>query len=255
MLTAFPLEIIDRILDYLHKDRRSLKNASLVCKNWLPTSRFHLFHHIVIYEDNIADLIVTIRSPLCTIHSTIPWITFNSLSSNDPNIKAAVPLLNIAEGLTLINFCWDGSNAQAITTLLPNLRHLVLQDTQFDTYNSLATCISSCSNLESLAVDLDASGRRHLHFKLPIAMITTAPPPCRRIYIDYPIRLIIAWFLQHPHSYSRLSTLELSSVMSSEHPAIKQFIHVLGDSLEVLRIDCGILSSQSHFHILTRTNL
>ncbi|KIP01799.1 hypothetical protein PHLGIDRAFT_80071, partial [Phlebiopsis gigantea 11061_1 CR5-6] len=41
-----PLEIQDMIIDHLHNDKRSLQSCALVCKHWLPASRYHLFHSI-----------------------------------------------------------------------------------------------------------------------------------------------------------------------------------------------------------------
>ena len=45
-VARLPPELIDRIIDYLHSDPRSLAACSLVCKLWEPTSRFHLFRRI-----------------------------------------------------------------------------------------------------------------------------------------------------------------------------------------------------------------
>ncbi|KAG7447428.1 uncharacterized protein BT62DRAFT_892499 [Guyanagaster necrorhizus] len=39
----FPPELCDRFIDFLHDDRKALKECSLVCRAWIPASRFHLF--------------------------------------------------------------------------------------------------------------------------------------------------------------------------------------------------------------------
>ena len=41
-LNKFPLELVDRIIDYLH-NHPTLRECSLVSKSWVPSSRFHLF--------------------------------------------------------------------------------------------------------------------------------------------------------------------------------------------------------------------
>lgn len=38
-----PPELIDRIIDFLHHDKRSLSQFSLISKSWNPRARFHLF--------------------------------------------------------------------------------------------------------------------------------------------------------------------------------------------------------------------
>ncbi|KIP06776.1 hypothetical protein PHLGIDRAFT_447754 [Phlebiopsis gigantea 11061_1 CR5-6] len=40
---AFPQETFDAIIDYLHHDVRTLKQCSLACHIWLPSSSLHLF--------------------------------------------------------------------------------------------------------------------------------------------------------------------------------------------------------------------
>ncbi|KAF7356432.1 CNH domain-containing protein [Mycena venus] len=38
-----PTEIFERILDFLHADKNALISCSVVCRDWFPTSRYHLF--------------------------------------------------------------------------------------------------------------------------------------------------------------------------------------------------------------------
>ncbi|EMD31054.1 hypothetical protein CERSUDRAFT_120173 [Gelatoporia subvermispora B] len=38
-----PPEITDRVIDFLHYDISTLRRCALVCRAWLPASRFHLF--------------------------------------------------------------------------------------------------------------------------------------------------------------------------------------------------------------------
>lgn len=43
MGASIPSEISDYIIDFLHNDRPTLSLCSVVCKEWLPASRHHLF--------------------------------------------------------------------------------------------------------------------------------------------------------------------------------------------------------------------
>ncbi|KAJ7454807.1 hypothetical protein FB451DRAFT_1408220 [Mycena latifolia] len=43
---SLPLEVIHLIIDGLHYDVPALKACSLVCSNWVPSSRSHLFRHL-----------------------------------------------------------------------------------------------------------------------------------------------------------------------------------------------------------------
>ncbi|KAJ7592165.1 hypothetical protein C8J56DRAFT_781240, partial [Mycena floridula] len=42
-LPQLPLEMVETVIDHLHKDVKSLKSCSLVCKAWLKPSRYHIF--------------------------------------------------------------------------------------------------------------------------------------------------------------------------------------------------------------------
>ncbi|KZP08268.1 hypothetical protein FIBSPDRAFT_840493, partial [Athelia psychrophila] len=48
-----PSEITDAIIDHLHADVASLEKCSLICKNWLPSARHHLFRAISLHSWNI----------------------------------------------------------------------------------------------------------------------------------------------------------------------------------------------------------
>ncbi|GJE95909.1 hypothetical protein PsYK624_121000 [Phanerochaete sordida] len=41
-----PQEVVDMVIDYLYDDRRSLRQCSLTCKAWEPSSTMHLFLRI-----------------------------------------------------------------------------------------------------------------------------------------------------------------------------------------------------------------
>ena len=44
-MTHLPNEILDIIIDFLHDDQDALQTCSLVCKSWLPSTRFHRFRN------------------------------------------------------------------------------------------------------------------------------------------------------------------------------------------------------------------
>ncbi|KAJ6535073.1 hypothetical protein B0H19DRAFT_964200, partial [Mycena capillaripes] len=47
---SLPRELCDLVVDYLHADRASLGSCALVCRAWVPASRFHLFEYISLTE-------------------------------------------------------------------------------------------------------------------------------------------------------------------------------------------------------------
>jgi hypothetical protein len=55
-MRGLPQELTDYIIDFLHDDPRTLKQASLVSKAWLECSRYHLFEILSIKYSHIMDL-------------------------------------------------------------------------------------------------------------------------------------------------------------------------------------------------------
>jgi hypothetical protein len=70
MPPPIPQELSDMILDFLHNDVSALCNAGLVCKSWLPASRFHLFSKLEIHL--CAPVYPRILELICAEGSTIP---------------------------------------------------------------------------------------------------------------------------------------------------------------------------------------
>ena len=66
-MLAIPQELCDMIIDFLHDDVEELCSAGLVCKSWLPASRFHLFSEIWLGPKDKDALDV-----ICAEGSTIP---------------------------------------------------------------------------------------------------------------------------------------------------------------------------------------
>ncbi|TFK32268.1 hypothetical protein BDQ12DRAFT_617414, partial [Crucibulum laeve] len=70
----FPRELIDMMIDFLHKDRQALKQCSLVCRGWVPATRYHLYGSwsISAYAwQNFHRTLLLLSHPLCTFTSSI----------------------------------------------------------------------------------------------------------------------------------------------------------------------------------------
>jgi hypothetical protein len=60
-------ELTDFIIDHLHSDRQSLSVCSLVCRKWLPASRFHLFGTVRVKWFNVHSFVELLGAPSSTI--------------------------------------------------------------------------------------------------------------------------------------------------------------------------------------------
>ena len=66
---TIPPELQDRIIDHLHSDNLALATCSLVCKTWLPASRYHFFQTqtLCLTNDNIHSFVELLNSPASTL--------------------------------------------------------------------------------------------------------------------------------------------------------------------------------------------
>ncbi len=48
MPVPLPPELVDAVVDHLHDDKLALATYSLLSHTWIPPSRFHLFHTIIL---------------------------------------------------------------------------------------------------------------------------------------------------------------------------------------------------------------
>ncbi|EMD39708.1 hypothetical protein CERSUDRAFT_112012 [Gelatoporia subvermispora B] len=58
---TLPPELTDRILDHLEGDRQALANCGLVCRTWLPRSRYHFFRELKLTSKNTKQLVQLLR--------------------------------------------------------------------------------------------------------------------------------------------------------------------------------------------------
>ncbi|KAK0204528.1 hypothetical protein DFS33DRAFT_1382400 [Desarmillaria ectypa] len=129
-------ELTDNIIDFLASNPCSLECTSLVCRLWLPRSRFHLFSSVrleLIKLRRIKKFLQLIQSPHCTIHIRTLAISARILpfewTSDYPDIATSVYSI-----LTVPGPC----------RALSHVESLVLD--QFDTTK---TCLSFAFGIEA----------------------------------------------------------------------------------------------------------
>ncbi|KAF7332905.1 hypothetical protein MVEN_02396000 [Mycena venus] len=104
---ALPHELWDAILDHLHDDRAALRAAALVCRTWVPTTRFHLFEDISLSPKctaRAACLNALLMSPYATIAPAVRKLALPGalvpIQIRGPNsVSRVIPLLGLVPGL------------------------------------------------------------------------------------------------------------------------------------------------------------
>jgi hypothetical protein len=78
-MANLPLELTDRVIDFLHSDKNALAACSLVCKSWVPASRYHFFGEITFTT------VAKVQSFIELFESTIAKVDENERLSNVTN--------------------------------------------------------------------------------------------------------------------------------------------------------------------------
>ncbi|KZT03273.1 uncharacterized protein LAESUDRAFT_704873 [Laetiporus sulphureus 93-53] len=155
-----PFEICDYILDHLWDDRKTLKVCSRVTREWLPTTRKHLFHFIRIVNDlelvAFEDVMLHSRDAvaLCVRTLDFGWDDRFAIPAFVPQTLASFGRL---EELTLRGTIWNDSYFSAKTIrwpILPMVKALHLHIRIVDDVVSLQRFICACPSLSSLKLQI-----------------------------------------------------------------------------------------------------
>lgn len=161
-----PIEVLERILDYLHDDREAILAASLVCRKWVYTPRYHLFnrmrlseihgrsHHLA--KEHADGFLALSQSEHCTILPALRYIIL--MTGNPPElIKEGVKILKLAKMLSALVYIpmtrsdWITWNGHA----LPQIRDFTFNSSQYVFSDNTWQLVTSFPNLRTLALYTD----------------------------------------------------------------------------------------------------
>lgn len=94
---VFPQELFDQVIDHLHDDKDALRQCSLVSRNWLPSSSFHLFERVS-YPPCHHAWDETFRHETCNcskVDAVSFWKILRHLVKNTPRVRQNVQRLRV----------------------------------------------------------------------------------------------------------------------------------------------------------------
>ncbi|KAF8183324.1 hypothetical protein K438DRAFT_1144488 [Mycena galopus ATCC 62051] len=233
---ALPPELWDAILDHLHHDRAALRAAALVCRIWVPTTRFYLFEDITL-------------SPKCPARAAC----LNALlMSPYATIAPAVRKLAVPGALTPVELRCAGG-VRHLTTLvglipglgqLPRLKELELSDYPLRFLDGLKTV----ERITLTGVCAGAGLLRIVHALPQLAQLTLdgvaavlyhsgghaiVESTVRRVTIRGSSLAFLGWLaLAAPH----VAALSVDTLVSSELQFLAEYLAVLGATLQELEL-------------------
>ncbi|KAJ7235715.1 hypothetical protein B0H12DRAFT_135040, partial [Mycena haematopus] len=226
-----PPEVIDLIIDNLHDHPPTLRTCSLISRNWLGGSRYHLFNGMYLFARNFLAFRELLKSP------------YNTLCFHLRNLHAIGLTHELAYLLPLLpGFCrlrslnihgnplrYDYQVPGAET--FPFIHSLTLSRASFASYPSFSDFLSRFPSLKTLALD-------RILFDDQENLI----PPALNLVLD---ALKITWapglfgWLRWTGFSLRAQSIELDfELLQMGHPVerLSEYLDALGTQLERLRL-------------------
>ncbi|KAJ7062298.1 hypothetical protein C8F01DRAFT_1252123 [Mycena amicta] len=136
-MDILPPELTDHTLDFLHDDLPSLRTCSLVCRAWVPASRFHLFQNVTLRRKwmrfsstQCRAFLMLLESRFCTFPTFVTHLTLEDLDPTPQDrFHDAYPVLRERlPGLESITFLrWKNLGTPPLHKLLPHCTGLLTE--------------------------------------------------------------------------------------------------------------------------------
>jgi hypothetical protein len=81
--SRLPAETVDTIIDHLHADKQSLLACGLTCKQWLPSSRCHLFSDIILNQQRVGSFLEILESASTDIALMVRRLVLHDFAEMD----------------------------------------------------------------------------------------------------------------------------------------------------------------------------
>jgi hypothetical protein len=215
-----PPEISDELMHLCCVDTSALKNFGLVCKSWLPASRYHLYMTTTIYPRNCLAFFKLLQSPFCTIRPFICHLEIEDLANTVVQTFSDPVALEAVRTLRLRNINWGALELGAkegFWSSFRGVKELGLSRVSFEKFDDFIELINSFPALERMSLrEIDYEGHRCSSAR----KVRNFAPHC---------------------AIPAIHTVVLESLLPREVPWICKFVQVLGASLKDLTLDTGEL--------------
>ncbi|KAM5530632.1 hypothetical protein V8D89_015701 [Ganoderma adspersum] len=256
-----PIELFELVIDCLH-DEKTLHSTSLVCKAWLPRSRFNLFRSIELnlprHLDGLIDLLAStpeiapIIQELSVSENSILALfrPTMSIAARFPLSLSSHPLIQLRR-LTVHHQLWLPTRYSPDYLLelsqLTSITCLDLFDVSFTTVADFSIVLRALAHLESISLahldcqrQLDPETSAAIGYELPLLRTL-------RVVADHPTSPI-DWFLSC-NKFPSLQDVDISYELSvsDPHQALGALWASAGSTLESVTLSISKRSTGSHF--------
>lgn len=148
MSSRMPPELIDQVIDFLWESQSDLRACSMVCSQWLPSSRHHLFESITVRPD--GRLLTLLQSPsnVVQIHTRTLDLRLWPLAATVITSQILPHFSDISRMRTLVIGSFSPPHQNF--PLLCQVTKLSLQHTKFASCSDFACFLSKFAALREL---------------------------------------------------------------------------------------------------------
>ena len=299
--TGFPSELVDAVIDQVHWDvgsdtsfatcsvmkksrNRCLGVCSLVCKSWLPRSRYRLFESVSLsryFIGRTSCFVALLEAPLSTIAPYVRSLTLEEARGRSSGevrylngILSRLAVLSAVESLSISAAMFNVLEAAVTTSFFASfqkLKKLFLHHCTFGSFLQLVGALSAIPDLDhitlyALTIQVNWGSDHFDQCRLDAWKHTAevvghsesvcwSPPPRLKTLAIGNVDSkgdILKW-LTSGSSVPPVETLQLSIVKAKDSRPIADFLRALRPSLKDLKIDLankstGSTDSQGMFH-------
>ncbi|KAI0707953.1 hypothetical protein C8Q76DRAFT_656727 [Earliella scabrosa] len=271
-----PPELCDQTIDHLWDDLNALRACSLACKDWLPSSRFHLFRNVRLRH---ADDVTRFKALLSSSPTIAHCVRKLSLSADydgatpdgtsredDAWVNGAAelfPMLDRVTTLALARVRWHALNAEtqaAFAGVSQSVRSLFLFEVSFDASRDVIAFLSAFPALQDLYFQA-VSWKNDSPSPFDEPSADRGGMQLSYLFLDPKSSptLVTEWLLQHP-AEQRLQSIQLCWRELENTQSVGALLQASGSSLESLHIEfpAGIsedAAMQNHLSLAHNTGL
>lgn len=240
MATYLPQELVDRIIDHLHGNPKTLFSCSLVCSRWVSRSRYQLgvgFKRIVLARGDTSTLKI-LSSPLCTISPFIRDLEVNFTACGKHFKRYAPDIPSYLTNLTVLSIS-DGGLPLAAPNItfskgFPHVSELTFNFPLLSPVPSqwLARIINSSQGLEMLSISFAVANAPGMDIDDKL----TTMHRLKKLQLWNFNASTVYFLLGQPSLYASVSQLRISVW---DIQLTKDLLIAIGGSLEFLHLDVG----------------
>jgi hypothetical protein len=246
-------------VDECQHDRETLTACSLVCRGWVPRSRYHLFKRVVLDATRISRTLQFLEILQSSLGTVAPFIThlcviyYNQTPlmsrpctqgpDHDSERRSAILKNLIAlTSLTLTSpygtmTTLTSENHSKFLSCFKNITVLNIQFINFRECRTIVDVISSFPSLESLSLHEVSWSQTELCASKPLGL-PPCPPGLRYLLIggSYPYENVLGW-ISASRSMETLKSVRFRNISIVDLDGIREFLGTLGSTLLQLELD------------------